>query len=57
MHSKITIIYYLYIYLILENTEEFIDRIEHYVNIATVDARVSSSNSLAAGTEVNSIGR
>jgi hypothetical protein len=57
MHSEITIIYYLYIYLILENTEEFIDRIEHYVNIATVDARVSSSNSLAAGTEVNSIGR
>ena len=55
MISEINIIYYIYIYLLLENAEEFIDRIEYYVNIATVDVRLSSSNSLAPGTLVNSI--
>ena len=56
MLSEITIIYYIYIYLLLENTEEFIDRIDDYVNIATGAGTVSSSSSLAAGTLVNSIG-
>jgi hypothetical protein len=56
MLSEITIIYYIYIYLLLENAEEFIDRIDDYVNIATGAAGVSSSNSLAPGTLVNSIG-
>ena len=57
MLSEITIIYYIYIYLLLENAEEFIDRIDDYVNIATGAGTVSSSSSLAAGTLVNSIGR
>ena len=56
MLSEITIIYYIYIYLLLQNTEELIDRIEDYVNIATGAAGLSSSNSLAPGTLVNSIG-
>lgn len=35
MLSEITIIYYIYIYLLLENPEKFINRIDNYVNIAT----------------------
>ena len=37
MLSEIYIIYYIYIYLLLENAEEFIDRIDDYVNVATGD--------------------
>ena len=44
----------------IKNTEEFIDKIDDYVNIATGDwslPRGVPSNSLAPGTVVNSIGR
>ncbi len=55
--TELIIISYIYIYLLLQNFEKFIDRIDDYVNIATGAGTVSSSSSLAAGTLVNSIGR